>query len=785
MFVEEVAMNSSSPPSVQYLISDLYDELGIPHFQRGLVWNNENMSLLLESLYFDTPCGTIILWEPNEPGQYGIPLSASDKLRYLVIDGQQRIRSLRDVLGPKNGRSAQNTSDEEGGDEEPSAERVWCLNLSRVPELADFFDASVYPMFRLIENPIKKEALSPHNFVPLYLFLEDRDGNNDKYVRTLIKPKDTNKDADVVQKMLEIDLKGRICRLRERRVFFLKILTESSEKNENHLADVVALYNRINSAGKRVEAEEKAFATLVSLYPPTNERLEKLFRDVHPRSEYPQMRVDGLERDDVLKRRKERNFGFKLFIRTFIQVCAYRFSYSPGSNTFSFDVVNSLPFQMRFRNDAKEAQRLFDCTGEVIRFVRWDILCNGLYCDDLQTLPDTMSLLPLFQLLIRFPKLMESGRKERYTPVLQCLALRLLLSKNQTQEEIFELVNLVNRSATANICLKNLHEKIHPRPTDLHHDLRGRFKGSNTLMDRYVLMLYWLLRKNGARDFSYKKNLGDDKPLRAQHEKELQEDVKPEKQHIVPYSLLQKLYNIEKRGRVSRHPVNNIGNITYISHELNHYETGLGSNPIKLGEEPSDNREHHFLGDGEVGKSYDEATGKMAKEAFEKFCEHRRDLIAQAFGEWVKRLAPEFTISEEVKPAPRVDPLLWDRVRRLECSDNIENALLEMISSGPLEFKTWRPKKASVAKWNAAARISSPSDEGFIIRFFDDRLEIEPADGSALYKRFEELMDGKVSPKEQGKKLGNWVLHAQGENTSDILIEFGRRLSASEYPVLG
>ena len=34
------------------------------------------------------------------------------------------------------------------------------------------------------------------------------------------------------------------------RIFFLKILPK-----ENHLAEVVALYNRINSAGKRVYGE--------------------------------------------------------------------------------------------------------------------------------------------------------------------------------------------------------------------------------------------------------------------------------------------------------------------------------------------------------------------------------------------------------------------------------------------------------------------------------------------------------------------------------------------------
>jgi hypothetical protein len=56
--------------------------------------------------------------------------------------------------------------------------------------------------------------------------------------------------------------------------------------------------------------------------------------------------AEDLERDAVLKRLKERNFGFKLFIRTFIQVCAYHLRSSLGSNSFSFDVINSSPFQV-------------------------------------------------------------------------------------------------------------------------------------------------------------------------------------------------------------------------------------------------------------------------------------------------------------------------------------------------------------------------------------------------------------------------------------------------------
>ena len=48
-------------------INNTYNRMGIPHFQRGPVWNDSMAALLLESVYFGTPCGTIILWQPTDP----------------------------------------------------------------------------------------------------------------------------------------------------------------------------------------------------------------------------------------------------------------------------------------------------------------------------------------------------------------------------------------------------------------------------------------------------------------------------------------------------------------------------------------------------------------------------------------------------------------------------------------------------------------------------------------------------------------------------------------------
>jgi len=162
-----------------------------------------------------------------------------------------------------------------------------------------------------------------------------------------------------------------------------------------HVADwpgIQTLYNRINSAGKRVESEEKAFATLVWLHPATGQWVRDLFHDIHGVENAREDKLDS--RDEVLERKKERNFGFKLFIRTFIQVCAHYFNYSVGSNTFSFEVLNDPRLQDRLRADSVFVEKLFRRAREVLTYVRNTILRDGLLCDDLQMLPETTSLLP-------------------------------------------------------------------------------------------------------------------------------------------------------------------------------------------------------------------------------------------------------------------------------------------------------------------------------------------------------------------------------------------------------
>src|SRR6202035_3945383 len=116
-------------------------------------------------------------------------------------------------------------------------------------------------------------------------------------------------------------------------------------------------------------------------------------------------------------------------MRTFVQVSSYYFNFSVGSSAFSFDVINGGQFRRRVTNAPPILGRLRDRTSEGVVAVR-NVL-SQLHFDAFRSRPETSSLLPLFQLFIRVPKLISLGSrgdgvKASDVDVLKGIALRLL-----------------------------------------------------------------------------------------------------------------------------------------------------------------------------------------------------------------------------------------------------------------------------------------------------------------------------------------------------------------------
>ena len=77
-------------------------DLALPEFQRGYVWNRDQVRSLFDSLYRRHPVGALLTWktEPQTAVHRGTAPLAASSVR-LLLDGQQRVTSLYGVLRGK------------------------------------------------------------------------------------------------------------------------------------------------------------------------------------------------------------------------------------------------------------------------------------------------------------------------------------------------------------------------------------------------------------------------------------------------------------------------------------------------------------------------------------------------------------------------------------------------------------------------------------------------------------------------------------------------------------
>lgn len=80
-------------------------EIKLPPFQRGFVWNQDQVISLLDSIYKNYPIGCIIIWECNERlpsrkniGGYLIQERNTPYPLNYVLDGQQRLTTIYGVF---------------------------------------------------------------------------------------------------------------------------------------------------------------------------------------------------------------------------------------------------------------------------------------------------------------------------------------------------------------------------------------------------------------------------------------------------------------------------------------------------------------------------------------------------------------------------------------------------------------------------------------------------------------------------------------------------------------
>lgn len=200
----------------------------IPEFQRGFVWKATQVRDLAESLWYDYPIGSLLVWNSKDPTE---EQRAHDSLRpsLWVVDGQQRSSALCILCGRKPYWWA--SVDE------------WNKTLKRYDIRFDI-NARETPYFWVANAAIRKG--SDARYIPIRDILV-LDTAREKDQRTLQDLAKRIKLEGLCDGMDAMEVYTRLDRLRKIREKDVVVVTIDHE-----LEDVVEIFSRLNSKGTRV-----------------------------------------------------------------------------------------------------------------------------------------------------------------------------------------------------------------------------------------------------------------------------------------------------------------------------------------------------------------------------------------------------------------------------------------------------------------------------------------------------------------------------------------------------
>lgn len=607
--------------------------IGRPHFQRGLVWDMELKANLIESLLLDIPIGSFMLWE-TQNDEYGTDMCGNKKFDYLIIDGQQRLNTLWKFYKEVNTDFTNFEKEKE--------KYYWYINLNILSQEGTNFiqkrskgnkvkdvDA-LLPLNCLSSEPLACKELYKDKLESFYAIIK-----NDQSLSII-------NNAEIFSRKIN-----------------LRII------NDESLQRVINIYIKINSSGKAVKNEEKAYAKFIRLNKFSEYfNLSELFSAVHPNNE----RKDG---PTELTRMREHNFGFDVFLKVLLQYfyyyCHFNLQKDKGIN---YDRVEDIldGYNLLSRMDDKtetDFEFIYKETKKIILFLvdhKNGIIRNELKYDDLKYFADNGFKLiqPVIQLMILYPDSINDNTRTLYAKLILKSLLKNLpytTSNPKDKNNVVGLISELNRTKNSFDKSVTLMEKYISLS---HEQLEKKLSDTNKVTDHYIDLLYGLERFKDARDLSVY-NFEDDKKKKEfiefyNHEYLLNLDneankvqmpklnyaINPSKQHIIPATFLTPKRSLSGSWH-------NIANITFISDAMNGLK-GLKEQFMNLQIETQDNLNGHLINNDFINaydtiKNYIKSLRSDEKfdfgnsemdELFENYLKVRRQYILKEFLEWVR-----------------------------------------------------------------------------------------------------------------------------------------------------
>ena len=757
--------------------------IGIPHFQRGSVWDASNRVALLESMFDKSPCGSLVTWQPKSmrDEEVGVPLLDGQPLGekpLWLVDGQQRCRSLvsifqdlatvgarqradqslallpADVVSellacapwigqgtdatPADGSQTtqeviEDVVDEGYGDEviTPAVGRTgWFVCLGAIPELRKELtdklgdakqvsakQAAKYSMFRTVAESVlfpqqpsdhATRVQLPRLLMPLGLLIAPRSCDQLKVAFQRNDPASLAEHAPWVPFFLtgrpaatwaEVS-QGEIDGLRSlfEGTKFPKVAKRFKEMfTHEHLAvgplprasvqGAISAYVRINRAGIRVQAEERALAVLAKWH---SGILTLLAEFARARDGEADVRT-GIEARKLLGHSSEKTFGFALWMRTVVRFVVLRVLSETAQQWTGPDAIERWTVGDKFdrlseKERAKHVGGAAEHAGEALLLVD-SLLSSELAFDHRMARPNTRALIPILDLLAHInPVELKALRTAEGRSDLRALLARglhlTMLHPYLDQAELNGLCDAVHLDPCADDSwpvddgmtrigerlesyIKRLHklwsEEVHGKagvtqPTDVRDVMNSLadlatasfhklVTDARSLQAPAVGWLYAIERRNRATEFDWAAQKDGNLTMKWPPDlgaTALDAACAPEKQHIVPFADAKKI--ADKGGtRATASPANAVGNLTWLSARQNGF-TGFSQQWAVLSPERDEaNLRARGLLSGEPGARAvdhyktlkDLPDGPERGELFRRFCEARIEWMKEEMRSWL------------------------------------------------------------------------------------------------------------------------------------------------------
>ena len=216
--------------SIQDLLNQISrDEILLPEFQRGYVWNRDQVRGLMQSLYRKHPTGHLLIWRTYKPSPVRGGEAARDGHSLLLLDGQQRLTTL---YVPFKGEAPRFYEGES---------LFFDLHFNMQTEEFRFWQKS-----HMENNPT---WIGVHEFLQqgLTALLEG------------LERLDEERRAIIQQNLARL---GRLDNIRE------YVYTVDQVSGDHYsVAEVVEIFNRVNSKGTRLDKTDLTIAHVCSLWP--------------------------------------------------------------------------------------------------------------------------------------------------------------------------------------------------------------------------------------------------------------------------------------------------------------------------------------------------------------------------------------------------------------------------------------------------------------------------------------------------------------------------------------